>query len=180
MSFQSPVVWWYREVNCEAVGMCVEAVPVLGAESAEFLFNWCELEILSEDHIRHVPWCVRYHGQEFPLEAFQYFDVGEHKFDSVPLLVSSRNDIRPDTQLQTKRRKKSTLPPSCVKFCKLTPKICWYYLLPSHHATTTAAQTATSVPEIMDTPSYMACLEILPLLYVKFKILTRISRSWSW
>jgi hypothetical protein len=27
----SPVVWWYREVNCEVVGMCVEAGPVLGA-----------------------------------------------------------------------------------------------------------------------------------------------------
>jgi hypothetical protein len=36
---QSPVVWWYREVNCEVVGMCVEAVPVLGAESVDFLFN---------------------------------------------------------------------------------------------------------------------------------------------
>jgi hypothetical protein len=39
MSSQSPVVWWYHEVNCEVVGMCVEAVPVLGAESADFLFN---------------------------------------------------------------------------------------------------------------------------------------------
>jgi hypothetical protein len=29
MSSQSPVIWWYREVNCEVVGMCVEAVPVL-------------------------------------------------------------------------------------------------------------------------------------------------------
>jgi hypothetical protein len=27
MSSQLPVVWWYREVNCEVVGMCV---PVLG------------------------------------------------------------------------------------------------------------------------------------------------------
>jgi hypothetical protein len=25
MSSQSPVVWWSREVNCEVVGMCVEA-----------------------------------------------------------------------------------------------------------------------------------------------------------
>jgi hypothetical protein len=33
MSSQSPVVWWYREV----VGMCVEAGPVLGAESVDFL-----------------------------------------------------------------------------------------------------------------------------------------------
>jgi hypothetical protein len=39
MSSQSPVVWGYREVNCEAVGMCVEAVTVLGAESVDFLFN---------------------------------------------------------------------------------------------------------------------------------------------
>jgi hypothetical protein len=35
MSFQSPVFWWYREV----VGMCVEAFPVLGAGSVDFLFN---------------------------------------------------------------------------------------------------------------------------------------------
>jgi hypothetical protein len=35
MSSQSPEVWWYREV----VGMCVEAVPVLDAESVDFLFN---------------------------------------------------------------------------------------------------------------------------------------------
>jgi hypothetical protein len=39
MSSQSPVVWWYREVKYEVVGMCVEAVPVLGAESVDFLFN---------------------------------------------------------------------------------------------------------------------------------------------
>jgi hypothetical protein len=28
MSSQSPVVWWYREVNCEVVGMCVEAIAL--------------------------------------------------------------------------------------------------------------------------------------------------------
>jgi hypothetical protein len=39
MSSQSPVVRWYREVNWEVVGMCVEAVPVLAAESVDFLFN---------------------------------------------------------------------------------------------------------------------------------------------
>jgi hypothetical protein len=47
MSSQSPVVWWYREVNCEVVGMCVKANPVLGAESADFLFNLCDLKISS-------------------------------------------------------------------------------------------------------------------------------------
>jgi hypothetical protein len=35
MSSQSPVVRWCREI----VGMCVQAVPVLGAESVDFLFN---------------------------------------------------------------------------------------------------------------------------------------------
>jgi hypothetical protein len=64
MSSQLPVVWWYREVNCEVVGMCVDAVPVLNAESVDFLFNWCDLKILSEDHIRHAPWCISYHAQE--------------------------------------------------------------------------------------------------------------------
>jgi hypothetical protein len=39
MSSQSPVVWWHREVTCEVVEMCVDAVPVLGSESADFLFN---------------------------------------------------------------------------------------------------------------------------------------------
>jgi hypothetical protein len=39
MSSQSPVIWWYREVNREVVGMCVEAGPVLVAEFVDFLFN---------------------------------------------------------------------------------------------------------------------------------------------
>jgi hypothetical protein len=34
---QQPVVWWYREVNFEVIGMCVEVVPVLSAESVDFL-----------------------------------------------------------------------------------------------------------------------------------------------
>jgi hypothetical protein len=33
---QSPVVWWYREGNCEVVGTSVEAAPELGAESVDF------------------------------------------------------------------------------------------------------------------------------------------------
>jgi hypothetical protein len=39
VSSQSSVVWWYREVNCEVVGMSVEEDSVLGAESADFFFN---------------------------------------------------------------------------------------------------------------------------------------------
>jgi hypothetical protein len=69
MSSQSPVDLWYREVNCE--------VPVLSAESADSLFSWCDLRILSEGHIRHIPWFIGYHAQDFHLETFQYFDVGD-------------------------------------------------------------------------------------------------------
>jgi hypothetical protein len=52
-------------------------VRLFGAESVDFLFNLCGLKILSEDRIRHVPWCIGCHAQDFPLEAFQYFDVGD-------------------------------------------------------------------------------------------------------
>jgi hypothetical protein len=46
------------------------------------------------------------------------------KFDAVSLSDPSRNHISPDTRLEIKGRKKSARPPSCVKFCTLTPKIC--------------------------------------------------------
>jgi hypothetical protein len=55
--------------------MCVEKVPILGAESVDFLSNWFDLKILSEDRIRHGTMVHRFHAQDFPLEAFQYFDV---------------------------------------------------------------------------------------------------------
>jgi hypothetical protein len=38
MSPQSSVVVWYREVNCEVVGMC-RGGSVLDAESVDFLYN---------------------------------------------------------------------------------------------------------------------------------------------
>jgi hypothetical protein len=41
--------------------------------------------------------------------------------NAVPLSDPSQNRIRPDTRIQIK---KLALPPSCVKFCTLTPKIC--------------------------------------------------------
>jgi hypothetical protein len=43
-------------------------------------------------------------------------------------LDSLWNVIGPDTQLQIKGHKKSTYPPSCVKFCTLTYYY-YYYLL---------------------------------------------------
>jgi hypothetical protein len=46
------------------------------------------------------------------------------KCDAVPLSDPSRNGVRPDTRLQIRGLKNSARPPSCVKFCTLSPKIC--------------------------------------------------------
>jgi hypothetical protein len=72
------------------------------------------------------------------------------KCDAVPLEDPSRNQV---TRLRIKGRKKSAHPPSCVKLCTLTSKICCYYHLPLRHATAAAAQMAAPVPEIMNTAS---------------------------
>jgi hypothetical protein len=45
-------------MNCEAVGICLQAGAVLNAETSDFLFNQRDLKVLSEDHVRHIPWCV--------------------------------------------------------------------------------------------------------------------------
>jgi hypothetical protein len=49
--------------------------------------------------------------------------------------------------------KKLAHPPSYMKFCILTPKICLYYYLPFHRTTTTAVQMPAPVLEIMHTTS---------------------------
>jgi hypothetical protein len=49
---------------------------VIVAVTAVFVFNCWDLEILPYYHIRHIPWCVRYHAQSLRLEAFEYFYVG--------------------------------------------------------------------------------------------------------
>jgi hypothetical protein len=57
MSSQSSVVWWYREVNCEVVGMCVEEVPVLGAEVACLA--------VSASYLMYVTLCMNTHTHHF-------------------------------------------------------------------------------------------------------------------
>jgi hypothetical protein len=47
-------------MNCEAVGMCLQAGAVLNAETSDFLFNRRDLKVLSEDRVRHIPWCISY------------------------------------------------------------------------------------------------------------------------
>jgi hypothetical protein len=65
-------------------------------------------------------------------------------------LPGPRNRIR----LQLKGRKNQHVHPAAWNFLRLTPKICWYYHLPFHRVTTTAAQIAAPVPEIMDIAFY--------------------------
>jgi hypothetical protein len=52
-----------------------EALAVMIAVTADFVFNRMDLEILPYYHIRHIPWCVRY-AQSLRLEAYEYFYVG--------------------------------------------------------------------------------------------------------
>jgi hypothetical protein len=53
-----------------------EALAVIVAVMADFVFNLWDLEFLPYYRIRHIPWCVRCHTQSLRLEAFEYFYVG--------------------------------------------------------------------------------------------------------
>jgi hypothetical protein len=53
---------------------------------------------------------------------------------------SSRTRIRTDTRFQTKGRKKSINPRSCVQVWTLTLKICQHYHLSLHRVSTTVVQ----------------------------------------
>jgi hypothetical protein len=56
--------------------MNAEALAVMIAVTADFVFNRWDLEILPYYRIQDIPWCVRYHAQSLRLEAFEYFYVG--------------------------------------------------------------------------------------------------------
>jgi hypothetical protein len=50
--------------------VCAEESTVLRAVAEDFFFNcWCT-EIPSDNRIRHVPTCVRYHAQSFRLDFY--------------------------------------------------------------------------------------------------------------
>jgi hypothetical protein len=53
-----------------------EALAVMVAVTADFVFNCWDLEILPYYRIWHMPWCGRYHAQSLRLEAFEYLYVG--------------------------------------------------------------------------------------------------------
>jgi hypothetical protein len=53
-----------------------EALAVMVAVTADFVFNRWELEIQPFDRNRQIPWCVSYYSHSILLEAFEYFYIG--------------------------------------------------------------------------------------------------------
>jgi hypothetical protein len=66
-----------------------EVLAVMVAETADFMFNRWDLEILPYYRIRHIPWYI-YYTQSLRLEAFEYFYVG--RGHSSPKLYSVGSD----------------------------------------------------------------------------------------
>jgi hypothetical protein len=64
-----------------------EALAVMVAVTADFVFNRWDLEILPYYRIRQISWYVRYYAQSLRLEVFEYFYVergcGSTEFYSV-------------------------------------------------------------------------------------------------
>jgi hypothetical protein len=56
--------------------VCGEATAVLRADAADFLFNGCQLEVLTDECVPHISGCVDDHAQGLRLKAFQYLNVG--------------------------------------------------------------------------------------------------------
>jgi hypothetical protein len=56
--------------------VCGEAGAVLRADEADFLLNGCQLEVSTDESVRHIPGCVDDYAQGLRLKAFQYLNVG--------------------------------------------------------------------------------------------------------
>jgi hypothetical protein len=67
---------WYNEDWEEVVWVCGEMRAVLRADAADFLFNGCQLEVSTDECVRHIPTCVDDYAQGLRLKAFQYINVG--------------------------------------------------------------------------------------------------------
>jgi hypothetical protein len=60
----------------EIVWVCGEARAVLRVDAADFLFNGCQLEVSTDESVRHILGCVDNYAQDLRLKAFQYLNVG--------------------------------------------------------------------------------------------------------
>jgi hypothetical protein len=56
--------------------VCTEAEAVVRAVVADFFLDRWHVEIVSDNSVRHIPWCVHDLTKGFQLETFQDFDVG--------------------------------------------------------------------------------------------------------
>jgi hypothetical protein len=66
---------WFSEDWEEVLWVCGETRAVLRADAADFLFNGCQLEVSTDETVRHTPGCVNDHAQGLRLKAFQYLNV---------------------------------------------------------------------------------------------------------
>jgi hypothetical protein len=69
--------------------VCGEARAVLRAEAAYFLFNGCQLEVSTDESVRHIRGCVDDYAQGLRLKAFHYLNVGCGNKKKVESAVSS-------------------------------------------------------------------------------------------
>jgi hypothetical protein len=60
---QTIVCMWFNEDWEEVVWVCCEARAVLKADADAFLFNGCQLEISTDESVRHIPGCFDDHAQ---------------------------------------------------------------------------------------------------------------------
>jgi hypothetical protein len=56
--------------------VCGETRDVLRADAADFLFNGCQLEALTDESVRHIPEFIDDYVQGLRLKVFQYLSVG--------------------------------------------------------------------------------------------------------
>jgi hypothetical protein len=67
---------WFNEDWEEVVWVCDEARAVLRADAADFLFNGYQLEVSTDESVRHIPGCDDDYAQGLRLKAFQYLNIG--------------------------------------------------------------------------------------------------------
>jgi hypothetical protein len=67
---------WFSEDWEEVIWVGGEARTVLRADADDFLFNGCQLEVSTDESVRHIPGCVDDHAQGLQLKLFQYLNVG--------------------------------------------------------------------------------------------------------
>jgi hypothetical protein len=56
--------------------MCAKVSTILRAVATGFFFDGCQLEVSTDESVRHIPGCVDNCAQGLRLKAFHYLNVG--------------------------------------------------------------------------------------------------------